>query len=196
MPPTKPPATSAQVPRFFASAADFGAWLTLHADTHTELLVGFHKRHTNEPCMSWSESVDEALCFGWIDGVRKRIDDACYQIRFTPRKPGSIWSAINIAKMEALIKAGRVQPAGLAAFEKRTEERSRIYAFERETPAELEAAEQRQFPRAAWQWFEAQAPSWRARMLHWIVTAKRADTRAKRLTELIEGCVAQHRIRT
>ena len=187
---------SPQAPRYFTSAAEFGAWLAQHAATHAELVVGFHKTHTREPCMSWSESVDEALCFGWIDGVRKRIDDGRYQIRFTPRKPGSIWSAINIAKMEALIAAGRMQPAGLAAFQKRTEARSRLYAFERETPAELHAAEQRRFPRAAWRWFEAQAPSWRNRMLHWVVCAKRADTRERRLLELIEGCVAQQRIRS
>lgn len=196
MPSPKSPPQSPQAPRYFATAAEFRTWLAQHSATYAELLVGFHKTHTSEPCMSWSESVDEALCFGWIDGVRKRIDDARYQIRFTPRKPSSIWSAINIAKTEALIKAGRMQPAGLAAFEKRTEERSRIYAFERETPAELEVAEQRRFPRTAWQWFEAQAPSWRTRMLHWVVTAKRADTRERRLLELIEGCVAQRRIRT
>jgi len=183
-------------PRYFATAADFRAWLEQHAAVHVELLVGFHKTQSGTPSMSWPESVDEALCFGWIDGVRRRVDDARYTIRFSPRKPGSIWSAINIAKMDALIAAGRMQPAGLAAFEKRTEARSRIYSFERETPPELEPAEQRRFPRAAWQWFEAQAPSWRRAVLHWVVTAKRADTRERRLAELVDGCVQQRRIRS
>ncbi|MBV8603938.1 MAG: YdeI/OmpD-associated family protein [Pelomonas sp.] len=192
--PAKPAA--AIEPRYFASAAEFRTWLAAHAASQTELLVGFHKVGSGVPSMTWPESVDAALCVGWIDGVRKRVDDARYQIRFSPRKPGSIWSAVNIAKVEQLTAAGLMQPAGLAVYAQRSEARSRVYAFERETPAELEPAEQRQFARADWLWFEAQAPSWRVRMLHWVVTAKRTDTRAKRLAELVAGCAARRRIRT
>ena len=115
-------------PTFFPTAADFRRWLASHAANASELLVGFHKVGSGQPSMSWSESVDEALCFGWIDGVRRRIDDASYTIRFTPRKAGSIWSAINIAKVERLQREGHLTPAGAAAFERRTDARSKGYS--------------------------------------------------------------------
>jgi uncharacterized protein YdeI (YjbR/CyaY-like superfamily) len=138
--------------------------------------------------MSWPESVDEALCVGWIDGVRKRIDDVSYQIRFTPRKPGSIWSAINIAKVEALSAAGRMRPAGLAAFALRSEARSVIYAYEQAQTATLTAAEERLFKRdkAAWAYWQSTPPGYQKQMLHRITTAKKAETRAARLKKLMD----------
>ena len=145
--------------------------------------------------MTWPESVDEALCFGWIDGVRKRIDDESYTIRFTPRKASSIWSAINIARAEDLKKAGRMKAAGLWAFEQRSAARSAVYAYEnaqKELPPDFE----REF-RAnakAWQFFEAQAPSYRRVAIYWIVSAKREETRRRRLANLIEDSAAGRRL--
>ena len=183
-------------PIFFPTATAFGDWLEAHAATATELLVGFHKVGSDRPSMSWSESVDEALCFGWIDGVRKRVDDASYTIRFTPRKAGSIWSAINIAKIERLQAEGRMTPAGIAAFERRTDERSKIYSYEQEAPAELSPAEVRAFKRnrAAWRYFENAPPGYRQQMLHRICHAKRPETRAARLDKLIAASAAGRRL--
>lgn len=183
-------------PTFFDSAPDFRAWLERHHGSAAELVVGFRKVGSGAPSMSWPESVDEALCFGWIDGVRKRIDDAHYQIRFTPRKPASIWSLVNVAKVQALIEQGRMRPAGLRAFEARSEKKTGVYAFEREAPAELAAAELRAFKknRVAWRYFETVAPSYRRVMTHWVVSAKQAATRERRLTQLIEACAEQRRI--
>ncbi len=183
-------------PRFFATPADFRRWLAAHAADATELLVGFHKIGSGRPSMSWSESVDEALCFGWIDGVRKRIDEASYSIRFTPRKPGSIWSAINIAKVERLQAAGRMAPAGTAAFALRTGARSRVYSYEQDAPAELSPSELRTFKRdkAAWRYFENAPPGYRQQMLHRICQAKRPETRAARLDKLIAASAAGQRL--
>lgn len=184
-------------PRFFATPHDFRAWLQAHASTAEELLVGFHKVATGRPCMTWSESVDEALCFGWIDGVRRRIDDDAYSIRFTPRKPSSNWSAVNIAKFERLRAEGRVTPAGERAFAHRTDARSAIYAYEQPSTAELSPGELRAFKRhePAWRYFEATPPGYRKVVLHWITTAKRAETRAARLAKLIDACAAGQRLR-
>ena len=183
-------------PIYFATAADFRRWLEANAATASELLVGFHKVGSGKPSMSWSASVDEALCFGWIDGVRKRVDDAAYTIRFTPRKPTSIWSAINIAKIEQLTAAGRMTPAGAAAFAKRTEARSKVYCHEREQDAELSAAELRDFKRhkAAWAFFESTPPGYRKVTLHWITGARKPETRAARLAKLLEACAAGRRL--
>ena len=183
-------------PIFFPNATAFRDWLEAHAATATELLVGFHKVGSGRPSMSWSESVDEALCFGWIDGVRKRVDDASYTIRFTPRKAGSIWSAINIAKIERLQAEGRMTLAGIAAFERRTDERSKIYSYEQEAPAELSPAEVRAFKRnrAAWRYFENAPPGYRQQMLHRICNAKRPETRAARLDKLIAASAVGQRI--
>ena len=147
--------------------------------------------------MSWPESVDEALCFGWIDGVRKRIDDSAYTIRFTPRKPGSIWSAVNIAKVAQLQASGRMRPEGVAAFAKRTEARSKIYSHEQDTTAELSAAELQAFQRneAAWRFFtDATPPSYKKVVLHWICSAKKPETRAARLAKLVEASAAGQRL--
>lgn len=184
-------------PVFFEDAAAFRAWLTANASRETALLVGFRKVGTGLPSLSWSESVDEALCYGWIDGVRKRIDDASYSIRFTLRKSTSIWSAINIAKVEQLRAQGRMTHAGEQAFAHRKEHKSGIYAYEQAATAALSAQELRAFKRekTAWKFFDAAPPGYKKVMLHWITTAKRAQTRTARFATLIEACTAGKRLR-
>jgi uncharacterized protein YdeI (YjbR/CyaY-like superfamily) len=183
-------------PVFFEDASEFRAWLAKHAHDARELLVGFHKVGTGKPCMRWSDSVDQALCYGWIDGVRKGVDDATYTIRFTPRKAGSIWSAVNIDKVARLRELGLMTPAGEAAFAQRSEGRSRVYSHERTTPAELAPEDLARFRRehAAWAYFEACPPGYRKRMLHVVTSAKKAETRAARLDRLIEACAGGRRL--
>lgn len=183
-------------PLFFASPQAFRSWLELHAATASELLVGFHKVATDKPCMSWSESVDEALCFGWIDGKRKRIDEHSYSIRFTPRKKTSIWSQINIDKMENLRAQGRMTAAGELAFSYRTERKSAIYSHEQETVASLTAEELTIFQAntAAWSFFSATPPGYQKVLLHWICSAKKTETRVSRLTKLMEASLAGKRM--
>jgi len=184
-------------PTFFATPAAFRQWLQAHAESATELMVGFHKVAFGQPCMTWSESVDEALCFGWIDGVRRRIDEHTYSIRFTPRKPSSIWSAVNIAKVAQLRAAGRMTPAGLAAFAHRQAHKSAVYSHEQTDAAELPGLMLRAFQRNkdAWQFFqESTPPSYRKSMLHWVTSAKRDATREARLAELIAACAAGKRV--
>lgn len=177
------------MPTFFARPTDFRGWLKKHASRERELVVGFYKKDSGHPSITWPESVDEALCVGWIDGVRKGIDAVSYQIRFTPRKASSIWSAVNIKRVEVLTAEGRMTAAGLAAFEKRSEAKSRTYAYEQATEATLTAAAEKQFKgnAAAWTHFTAQAPSYRRQMLWWIASAKQDTTRDKRLATLIEA---------
>jgi uncharacterized protein YdeI (YjbR/CyaY-like superfamily) len=184
-------------PRFFATAAQFRQWLAKHAATHSELTVGFYKVSSGKPSMSWAESVDEALCYGWIDGVRKRIDDSAYQIRFTPRKPGSIWSAVNIAKMRALTTQGRMTKAGLSAYAHRTDKKSRIYAYEQTEESELSASEVAEFKRNgnAWKFLQNAPPSYRKVVLHWVVRAKKPATRVSRFRKLLLACAAGERLR-
>ena len=181
---------------YFETPADFRAWLASNHASATELIVGFRKVSSGLPSMNWPESVDEALCFGWIDGVRKRIDDKSYQIRFTPRRNASIWSLVNVAKVEQLLVHGRMQPSGIAAYEGRSTKKTGVYAFERERPAELSDAETREFQKSkvAWRYFETAAPSYKRVMLHWVVSAKQAATRQRRLAQLIEACAEQRRI--
>ena len=134
-------------PKFFATPAAWRAWLERHHDTHAELLVGLHKKSSGAPSITWPESVDEALCFGWIDGVRNRIDERSYQIRFTPRKPSSIWSAINIERVSVLRAEGRMHESGMKAYARRSEERSKIYCYEQEETPTLGAGEEAEFRR-------------------------------------------------
>lgn len=183
-------------PRYFETAAAFRAWLAAHAHTERELLVGLRKRGSGLPSMTWPESVDQALCYGWIDGVRRRVDDDNYSIRFTPRKPRSIWSAVNIAKVAALRAQGLMTAAGEAAFAQRSEERSAIYAHERPGPAALSPEAEAVFRRdaAAWAYFETCPPGYRQRVLHAVVSARRQETRDQRLARLIEACAAGRRI--
>ena len=182
-------------PAFFATAAEFRRWLERHHDSASELLVGFYKVGSGKPSMTWPESVDQALCFGWIDGVRRRIDDESYTIRFTPRKPRSIWSAINIRRAGELKELGLMQPSGLRAFERRSPERSAIYSYEK-APAQLSAAAEAAFRKrkAAWTFFNEQPPSYRRVAIHWVTTAKKEETRARRLAKLIEASASGRRL--
>jgi uncharacterized protein YdeI (YjbR/CyaY-like superfamily) len=184
-------------PTFFAEPADFRAWLEENHERAAELWVGFHKKATARPSITWPQAVDEALCFGWIDGVRRSLGDESYMIRFTPRKPRSTWSAVNIARAKELVAEGRMRPAGLAAFEARSDDRSAIYAYEQRHDAKLAPDEEREFranPRA-WEFFQAQAPWYRKNALWWIVSAKREETRARRLRTLVEDSANGRRLR-
>ena len=181
-------------PEFFATPADWRTWLeTHHADT-PELWVGFYKRQSGHPSITWPDSVDGALCFGWIDGVRKSIDAISYMIRFTPRKPRSTWSAINIKRVRDLKRSGLMHAAGLAAFEKRDGNRSAIYAYEQRKAAKLPKEFEKQFRKQdeAWKFFQSQAPWYRRTSTYWVVSAKKEETRMKRLATLID-CSAHQR---
>jgi uncharacterized protein YdeI (YjbR/CyaY-like superfamily) len=183
-------------PVFFASPAELRAWFDRHHADRTELVVGFRRKGSGEPSITWPEAVDEALCVGWIDGVRRRLDATSYVIRFTPRRPRSTWSAVNIDRATALAEQGRMRPAGLAAFARRDEERSRIYSYER-ADAELapdQAARLAANPEAL-AFFTAQPPAYRRAALHWVTSAKRAATRERRLDELIADSAAGRRLR-
>lgn len=174
-------------PTFFATPADFRAWLEANHATSQELWVGYYKKGSGRPSLTWPESVDEALCFGWIDGIRKSVDEESYTIRFTPRRAGSTWSATNLKRIEELTRLGLMHPAGLAAFEKRVEAKSGIYAYEQRQAAELSEAQAAQF-RAnaqAWEFFQSQAPSYRQAAIWWVISAKKDETQHKRLATLI-----------
>ena len=174
-------------PTFFSTPVDFRRWLVEHHADASELLVGFHKRASGEASLTWPESVDEALCFGWIDGVRRRIDDTSYSIRFTPRKPGSVWSAVNIAKVDRLEQEGRMTAAGRAAFARRRENRSGIYAYEQrpqELPPEYRALLDQNAQAAAD--FDGR-PAWYRKTAIWkVVSAKQEATRLRRLAQLVD----------
>jgi uncharacterized protein YdeI (YjbR/CyaY-like superfamily) len=183
------------MPRFFRRPSDFRNWLEKNHATTGELWVGFYKKGSGKPSIAWAESVDEALCFGWIDGIRKRIDETSYQIRFTPRRRGSIWSAINIERAQQLTKEKRMRPAGLKAFQARVDYRSGIYSYEQRT-AELPEpyAKTLKKHRAAWNFFQAQPPSYRKMISWYIVSAKQEETRSKRLKKLIAASAKGKRL--
>jgi uncharacterized protein YdeI (YjbR/CyaY-like superfamily) len=173
-------------PTFFATQAQFRKWLQKNHKKERELLVGFYKVGSGKQSITWPQSVDEALCFGWIDGVTKSIDKDSYQIRFTQRRPDSIWSAVNIKKVEALTKLGLMQPAGIAAFEKRKASKSAIYTHENEA-AELSKPFEKQFRanKKAWAYFNMLAPSYKKLSVNWVMGAKQEGTQQKRLQQLI-----------
>ena len=181
--------------KFFSQQSDFRKWLEKNHKTETELLVGFHKVDSAKPSMTWSQSVDEALCFGWIDGVRRSIDKESYCIRFTPRRKTSTWSAINIGKVEELIRQGLMKPAGLEVFKHRKEEKSRVYSFESETKT-LESRLEKRFKanKKAWKFFMAQAPSYRKVILHYIMSAKQESTQLKRLGRVVAESEKERRV--
>lgn len=182
---------------FFASPDEFRAWLEQHHETHSELHVGYYKKGTGKPSMTWQESVDQALCFGWIDGVRRSIDKESYKIRFTPRKTTSTWSEVNIKRVSELHEQGLMHAAGLKAFEQRKGERSGIYAYEQpEEATKLSAVEETEFRAnaAAWDWFEKQATWYKRGALWWVVSAKQEKTRVKRLAQLIEDSANERTI--
>ena len=193
MPPSK---TTADDATFFASPAAFRKWLERNHAKRSELIVGFWKKGSGRPSIDWPQSVEQALCFGWIDGVRRTIDHERYTIRFTPRRPGSVWSAKNLKTMRALIDAGQVAPAGLAVYEARDVAKTNRYSFER-AHVELDAAQQREFRknRRAWQFFQSQPPSYRKPATNWVISAKKPETRAKRLASLIADSAAGLRIK-
>lgn len=181
--------------KYFAAPDDFRAWLAQHHADVVELWVGYYKKETGEPSVTWPETVEEALCFGWVDGIRKNVDERRFSIRFTPRKPGSVWSAININKAKELIKQRRMQPSGLAAFEARKENRSGIYSYE-QRQAVLDGAYGKKLKahKAAWVYFQAQPASYRKAVCWWVMTAKKEETRLKRLGQLIELSTKGERI--
>lgn len=173
-------------PTFFKDPAALRRWLQKHHQTATELIVGFYKTGSGKPSVTWPEAVDQALCFGWIDGVRTSIDASSYKIRFTPRKPGSIWSTVNINKIATLTQQGLMQPAGLDAFNNRDGEKTKRYAHEQDDvklSPEFEQAFKKH--KAAWTYFQALAPGYRKSSVNWIMGAKQEATRLKRLQQLI-----------
>jgi uncharacterized protein YdeI (YjbR/CyaY-like superfamily) len=200
-PPTQDPTDpsprhhAAMEPLFFASASEWRAWLAEHHATATEVVVGFHKKKTGKPSMTWSEAVDQALCFGWIDGIRHSLGPDAYTNRFTPRKPTSNWSNVNVAKVEALRRQGLMHPAGLAAFALRPPVRTGVYSFEAgdDGLGDYEAEFRRDA--MAWSWFESQPPGYRKQASHWVRSAKREETRRSRLLTLIADSRAGKRIK-
>jgi uncharacterized protein YdeI (YjbR/CyaY-like superfamily) len=185
------------LPSFFTTPAEFRAWLEENHERAAELWVGFHKKATGRPSITWPEAVDEALCFGWIDAIRRSLGDESYMIRFTRRKPRSTWSAVNIARAKELIAEGRMRPAGLAAFEARSDDRSAIYSYEQRHAAKLPPDQEREFRanQRAWEFFQAQPPWYRKTALWWVVSAKREETRARRLRTLIEDSANGRKLR-
>lgn len=180
---------------FFETQLEFREWLAANYETATELVVGYYKKGTGKPSMTWSESVDQALCFGWIDGVRRGVDDESYTVRFTPRKAKSIWSAVNIAKVEELTAKGLMTPAGVAAFEKRGDGNMVGYRskdFEIPLSDEFQAIFAK-YPRA-WEFYESQPPGYRRISSYWVMNAKQEATRRSRLEKLIEASENRKRI--
>jgi uncharacterized protein YdeI (YjbR/CyaY-like superfamily) len=177
-------------PKFFAMQTEWRAWLVENHARVKELWVGFHKKASGKPSITWPESVDEALCFGWIDGLRKSVNETSYMIRFTPRRERSTWSAVNIRRVAELKSLERMHPAGVAAFARRLVEKSGIYSYEQRKTAKLEAADERRFRTnaKAWKYFEAQAPGYRRTATWWVISAKKEETRRKRLETLMECC--------
>jgi uncharacterized protein YdeI (YjbR/CyaY-like superfamily) len=176
-------------PLFFSNQSAFRKWLEKNHQSKTELIVGFYKVDSGKPSMTWSESVDQALCFGWIDGVRRSIDQESYQIRFTPRKKASIWSAINIEKVERLIAHGLMHDAGLEIYKQRTENKSKVYSFEQESVV-LSPEFEKSFKKnkIAWKYFISLSASYQKSSIHWVMSAKQENTRLKRIQELIADC--------
>lgn len=175
-------------PIFFAAPSEFRQWLKDHHDQAQELWVGFYKKNANKPTILWPEAVKEAICYGWIDGIRKSVDEFSYKIRFTPRKPGSIWSAVNMKYANDLIHQGLMRPAGLKAFDARKEEKSAVYSYEQKNAIQLDDVYEQQF-RAnpqAWDFFQAQAAWYQRAAIWWVISAKKEETRLRRLNTLIQ----------
>ena len=182
-------------PKFFTSSDQFHQWLEKNQDSATELLVGFYKKTSGKESITYPEALDEALCYGWIDGVRKSIDNASYTIRFTPRKSKSIWSLVNVRHVERLQQEGRMKPSGLEAFALRDPKRTGIYSFENR-PRELSAAYKRKFRqnKKAWEFYEAQPPFFRKTAAFYVMSAKKEETQIRRLERLIESSAKEIRL--
>ncbi|HEU4766979.1 MAG TPA: YdeI/OmpD-associated family protein [Pyrinomonadaceae bacterium] len=175
-------------PRFFSTPEKFREWLDKNHDREDELLVGFHKKDSGKKSITYAEALDEALCYGWIDGVRKSFDDTSYTIRFTPRKPRSIWSLVNVRHVERLMRAGRMAEPGLAAYARRDPKRTGIYAFENEARKFSPEFEKKfRANKRAWEFFESEPPSIRKVCIFWVMSAKKEETRVRRLEQLIES---------
>jgi len=173
-------------PKFFRTAHDFRKWLGIYHTKKDELWVGYHKRATGKLSMTWPESVNEALCYGWIDGIRKSIDDRAYMIRFTPRRPNSIWSAVNIKNFETLKRAGLILPAGQGAFDAKKEKHTNRYSFEQGTLTLLPAYEKKfKSNKTAWEFFQSLPPSVKKPSIWYVMSAKREDTQLRRLFKLM-----------
>lgn len=185
-------------PTFFPDPAAFRAWLNQHYETEPELWVGFYKVGSGKPSITWPQAVDQALCFGWIDAVRVGIDEQSYRIRFCHRKPGSVWSKVNIAKVEELGRQGLMLPKGIAAFEARKAEKSGIYSFEQEVEPQLGQAFEDRFKlrTEAWDFFQTQAPWYRRTSTWYVVSAKKEETRQRRFDELVEACAQGRKIKS
>ncbi len=188
--------TAKPKPKFFATPATFRAWLDAHHNSSAELLVGFYKRGSGTPSITWPESVDQALCFGWIDGIRRRIDDVSYTIRFTPRNARSTWSGVNVRRVGELTKVGLMAPAGLAAFERRPEATAGAYSYEQRHELTLDPAYTKRLRanKEANAFFEAQPAGYRTAATFWVMSAKHEATRLKRLATLIEDSAARRPI--
>ena len=184
-------------PVFFASPKELRDWFELHHETQDELWLGNYRKATGKQTITWSESVDQALCFGWIDGVRKTLNQEAYMQRFTPRRPGSNWSAVNVEKVAKLTEQGLMRPAGIAAFERRLESKTGVYSYEQKRDAQFEDEHLARFQanEAAWDFFLSQAPWYRRTAIHWVLSAKRQETRDRRLATLIEDSEAGRRLR-
>lgn len=182
-------------PKFFSRPEQFRSWLQEHHTSAGELLVGFHKKDSGKNSISYSEALDEALCFGWIDGVRKKLNETSYTIRFTPRKPRSIWSLVNVRHVERLLKEKRMQPAGLEAFARKDPKRTGIYAFENR-PKQLAPDFQKTFRahKNAWQFFEAQPPYYKKTAIFWVMSARKEETQLRRLQQLIDNSEKAQRL--
>jgi len=181
--------------KFFRTPADFSSWLEQNHATVTELWVRLYKRNSGKPSITWPESVDEALCFGWIDGIRKHVDEISYQIRFTPRRQASVWSAANIKRAKELVKERRMRASGLEAFEARIKNKSGIYSYEqRKTELEHPYAKLLKKNKAAWKFFQTQPPSYRKMIGWWVVSAKKEETRMARLARLTSASAKGKRL--
>jgi uncharacterized protein YdeI (YjbR/CyaY-like superfamily) len=177
--------------KFFKIPADWRKWLEQNHDKETEVVVGFYKKETGKQSITWQEAVDEALCFGWIDGIRQKVDDESYSNRFTPRKPNSNWSAVNIGHVKRLTAAKKMTPAGLKAFEARKENRSGVYSYE-QRPQTLDGEFEKKLKanKKAWAFWEAQPPYYKKAATWWVISAKREETKLSRLQKLIDDSAA------
>lgn len=182
-------------PLFFATPSDLRAWFEAHHQTEKEVWIGYYKKATGIPSIDWSQSVDEAICFGWIDGIRRSIDEKSFKIRFTPRNPKSHWSGVNLAKVEKLLELGKMTPAGLEVYHRRDEKKSRQASYERqnvELDTEYEARIRQN--ENAWQYYENLAASYKKASIHWVMSARKEETRLRRLEILIQSCEAGQKI--
>ena len=182
--------------QFFDTAAGLRSWFEANHETAPEIFVGYWKKGTGHTGVTHPEAIEQALCFGWIDSIGRRIDDKSHQVRFTPRRRASVWSAVNVAKIAELTERGLMYPAGMKAFEARKPDQTAVYSYEQPDGVELDAAQTTQFQanKTAWEWYEAQSASYRKGAVHWVTSAKRADARERRLAQLIGDSAAGRRV--